>query len=248
VATGTNRFLGQPLSNFGAPLGTAGFYNVGVYNPSGSQPLALGSDTPLSALLATRVDPGFLALFGKTLADVNPTLLNLPLRDVHVNSDLAGIQRVPTTSILQAQQLQPSQAEPGREITLADWIRARGVAVFKCEDGFSKVTLDLSGLIPNRVYTVWGIFGGDSMTPFPLGGVPNVMVTDSRGNAEFERELNFCPRELTPGQRPLLVIDVVYHSDNQVYGFVPELDLAGYFTGTTTHTQLEFLVTGTPIR
>jgi hypothetical protein len=245
VASGTNRFLGQPINDFGSRFGTAGFSNVGMFNPSGSHPLPLTPQTPESALLATFVDPDFLALVGKTASDVNPSLVNLPLRDVAVNADLAGKQRVPTVGIRSAQQTQPSQAEPAGPIRLADWARAEGSALIECEDGAANVRLRLTNLIPNRLYSVWGIFGGASgLFPFPIGGVPNVVVTDGRGNATFSRQLNFCPTQTKAGESQLLAIDVVFHSDNQSNGLVPELDFAGFFTGTTTNTQLEFLVTG----
>jgi hypothetical protein len=248
-ASGTNRFLGEPISEFSFGFGTAGFSNVGVFNRSGSQPLPLEPQTPLSSTLATFVDPGFLALFGKTSADVSPHLVNVPLRDVEVNADLAGVNRVTTIGIAGAQQTQPSQAEPAGAVTLSDWVRARGLAAIECESHAARVHLELSGLIPNRIYSVWGIFGGSSgLFPFPLGGVPNIAVTDRDGRATFERQLNFCPQQITPNESPLLAIDVVFHSDNQVYGFVPELDLAGFFTGTVTNTQLEFLVHGRILR
>lgn len=248
TATGTNRFLSRPLSDLGAPFGTAGFSNVGAFNESGGPPLPLTTETPASTLLATFVDPGFLALFGKTPGDVDQGLLNLPLRSVAANVSLAADQRAATTPIREAEQLQPSQAMPAVPITLGDWVRARGIGFIRCEEEGSRVRLELKGLLPNRLYSVWALFGGDAITPFPLGGVPNLIVTDRQGNASFERELNFCPFNLAPGQRPLLAIDVVFHSDSQNYGIVPEPDLAGLFTGTVTHTQLEFLVTGTPLR
>jgi hypothetical protein len=245
LASGTNRFLGEPISEFSFGFGIAGFTNVGVFNPSGSLPLPLEPQTHLSSILATFVDPGFLALFGKTSADVNPRLVNIPLRDVAVNADLAGVNRVTTVGIASAQQTQPSQAEPARAVTLGDWIRARGSAAIECKDHATSVRLELSGLIPNRIYSVWGVFGGPGgLFPFPIGGVPNIVVTDRDGRATFERQLNFCPQQETPDESPLLAIDVVFHSDNQIYGLVPEPDLAGFFTGTVTNTQLEFLVNG----
>jgi hypothetical protein len=244
-ASGTNRFLGQPISDFAFGFGTAGFSNVGAFNPSGSQPLPLGQQTPLSSALATFVDPDFLALLGKTPADVNPNLVNLPLRTVAVNADLAGVIRVPTIGIRSAQQTQPSQAEPAGPVTLGDWVRARGTALIECENGAGDVHLEFSGLLANRMYSVWGIFGGaNGLFPFPVGGVPNIFVTDRHGRATFERQLNFCPGHTAANESPLLAIDVVFHSDNQVYGLVPEPDLAGFFTGTVTNTQLEFLVQG----
>jgi hypothetical protein len=245
AASGTNRFLGQPISDFAFGFGTAGFSNVGAFNPSGNQPLPLGPQTPLSSPLATLVDPDFLALFGKTSADVDQHLVNLPLRSVAVNADLAGVVRVPTVGIGSAQQTQPSQAEPATTVTLGDWVRARGSALIECKNRAAIARLEFSGLLPNRIYSVWGIFGGtNGLFPFPLGGVPNILVTDSHGRATFERQLNFCPGKTTADESPLLAIDIVFHSDNQIYGLVPEPDLAGFFTGTVTNTQLEFLVKG----
>lgn len=245
AASGTNRFLGQPISEFAFGFGTAGFSNVGVFNASGNQPLPLDSQAPPSSVLATFVDPGFLALFGKTPADVNPNLVNVPLRSVAVNADVTGANRVATIGIGSAGQTQPSQAEPAGTVTLADWVRARGNAAIECDSRGAIIRLEFSGLLPNRIYSVWGIFGGPSgLFPFPLGGVPNIFVTDRTGRSSFERQLNFCPQHTTANENPLLAIDVVFHSDNQNYGLVPELDLAGFFTGTVTNTQLEFLVKG----
>jgi hypothetical protein len=248
LATGTNRFLSQPLHDFGGTIGTAGFSNVGAMNPSGTQALPLTTDSPESSRLVTFVDPGFLALFGKTIDDVDQNLLNVPLRDVAMNVDLEGVQRATPAPISLAEQLQTSQASPADPVTLGQWTQARGFALIRCAGRGANVQLTLRGLLPNRVYSAWGLFGGQSIRPFPLGGAPNVMVTDGRGSATFERELNFCPFDLKPGQAPLLAIDIVFHSDHQNYGLVPEVDLAGFFTGTITHTQLEFLVTGQDLR
>ena len=183
-------------------------------------------------------------LVGKTINDIDPTQLNVPLRNVKVNTDLKGIQRVEPNPIETVGRLQPSQAAPATPITLSDWIQAQGTAVITCKQDDAKVQLSLTGLLPNRIYSVWGLFGGDNISPFPLGGVPNTVVTNGRGRASFIRELNFCPMDSVRGQRPLIAIDIVYHSDHQNYGMVPELDLAGLVTGTVTHTQLEFLVKG----
>lgn len=249
VVTGTNRFLGEPLTDFGAPLGTAGFSNVAARNSYGAEPMPLTSQTPLSVPLATYVDPVFLGLIGKTPADVDPTKLNVLLQDVPVNVDPAGSVRSALSSILQSGQTQPSLAVPSAHITLADWVQAEGAMVIKCQtDDTSTITIALRKLLPNRIYTVWAIFGGEALAPLPLGGVPNALVTDSRGDARFERIVNFCPFQIRSGDRPLLLIDVVFHSDQQVYGVVPDLPFANLFTGTINHTQYEFQIAGTPVR
>jgi len=152
VATGTNRFLGQPLTDFGAPLGTAGFSNVAAKNTYDAQPIPLTTDTPLSALLATYVDPVFLSLIGKAPADVDPAKLNVLLQDVAVNVDPAGSVRSPLNGILQSGQIQPSLAEPSAHINLADWVRAEGSALIKCQTGdTSTVSITLKSFLPNRI-------------------------------------------------------------------------------------------------
>lgn len=245
VVTGTNRFLEQPLTDFGALLGTAGFSNVAEYNPYGAEPVPLTTDTPLSALLATYVDPSFLILIDKTPADVDPAKLNVLLQDVPVNVDLAGINRSRLEGILQSNQLQPGLAEPSTPITLADWMQADGMALIKCDTAeTSSISITLKRFLPNRLYTIWSIFGQDQLIPLPLGGVPNAVVTDSNGNAKFDRLLNFCPFQMGPDHTPLLLIDVVYHSDHQIYGTVPDLPFADLFTGTVNHTQYEFQIMG----
>ena len=248
VVTGTNRFLGQALTDFGAPLGTAGFTNIASYDSNGNQPVLLTPGTPLAALLATYVDPVFLSLIGKTPAEVDPSKLNILLQDVPVNVDPAGNKRLPLNGILQSGQMQPSLAEPSAHITLSDWVRAEGFALIKCRTpSSSTVAITLKSFLPNRLYTVWAILGGDELTPLPLGGVPNAIITDSHGDARFERVLNFCPYQTGPGERPLMLIDIVFHSDHQTYGAVPDLPFANLFTGTINHTQYEFQIMGTSL-
>jgi len=251
VVTGTNRFLEQPLTDFGAPLGTVGFSNIAAHNPSGGQPIPLTPDTPLSARLATYVDPVFLDFIGMTPADVDPAKLNILIQDVPVNVDPVGSQRSPLKGILQSSQAQPSLAEPSTHIILADWMQAQGTALIKCWIGgirANTIKIALKGFLPNRLYTIWAILGGNELTPLPLGGLPNAIVTDSHGNASFERVLNFCPFRVKPGDRPLLLIDVVFHSDQQLYGAVPDLPFASLFTGTINHTQYEFQIMGTSVQ
>ncbi len=246
AVTGTNRLYGQPVTDFGPPLGTAGFYNVGVYDPYGDAPMLIQRDTPDDAVLATAVDPGFLAMAGLPASLIDPALENLPLQDVAVNISPNGDHRVSPPSTLSVDPLQPNQALPVPAVTLERWLEAKGGARVSCGSDSNQVSIRVDGLIPHRLYTVWGIFqsAAGGMAAVPLGGVPNVIATDERGQGGFQRQLGFCPFEVTAQGSRLLLIDVVYHSDHQVYGFVPDLALQGLLTGTVTHTQLEFPVFG----
>lgn len=248
VVTGTNRFLGQPLTDFGGALGTAGFTNVGAFNPQGDQPDELTPDTPVGSLLATYVDPDFLALVGKSQADIGTGTLNVSLKKVPVNVDPAGQTRVSLAPITQSLPTQPSIADPVPDITLARWARAEGVAVFKCSNAnTATVSLTLKKFLPNRLYSVWAVLGGNGLSALPLGGVPNVFVTDHVGNAKYRRVLNFCPFQSHVGNPELVVIDIVLHSDQQLYGAVPDLPFSNLFTGIVNQTQYEFEIKGTTL-
>ena len=206
VATGTNRLFGKPLWDLGS-LGTRGATNLAAYNPNGNEPIALTADTPGSTVLATYVDPANLAEMNMKPEQVDPSAINVPLRDVRVLADLAGRQRVALKGILQVPNApDPSQAEPSAPITLADWRKAKGKATIKCGDTSSTVLLELSGLIPNRLYTAWGVFSGPMPIPLALGGAPCVFVTNNRGSATFQRVLNFCPLQPAPGQPQFLLL------------------------------------------
>jgi len=248
VATGTNRLFGKPLWDLGS-LGTQGATNVAAHNPNGREPIPLTSDMPGSTVLATYVDPGNLAEMNLKPDVLDPSTINVPLRDVKVLADLAGRERVALKGILQMPNAtDPSQAEPAGPITLADWRKARGKATIRCADRSSEVLLELRGLIPNRLYTAWGIFRGPVPIPVSLGGAPCSFVTNSRGSARFQRMLSFCPLHSTPGQPPFLFIEILYHSDQQVYGLVPALPMAGLHIGAVVHTQLEFPVNVVPAK
>jgi hypothetical protein len=242
VATGTNRLFGKPLWDLGS-LGTRGATNLAAHNPNGNEPSPLTPDMPGSTVLATYVDPANLAEMNMKPEQVDPSTINVPLRDVKVVADLAGRQRVALKGILQVLNASdPSQAEPSSPITLADWRKAKGKATIKCSDSSSLVLLEFRGLIPNRLYTAWGVFSGPMPIPLALGGAPCVFVTNNLGSATFQRTLNFCPLRPTPGQPQFLFIEILYHSDQQVYGLVPALPMAGLHIGAVVHTQLEFPV------
>ncbi len=250
VTTGTNRAFGKPLWDLGPPLGTFGFTTVAAHNPNGDDPIDLTAGMPASTVLATCVDPGILAMMGMSKDKLDPSTINVPLRDVRVVSDLAGSKRISVKGISQtANAAEPTQAEPSMPITLKDWRRAKGEATVKCASDSNSIELEFSGLIPNRLYTVCGMFKKDGqLASAPLGGAPNAFVTDSGGNATFQRVLNFCPLEPDPAQPSLMYIDILYHSDQMVYGLVPDLTLTGLMGGVITHSQFEFPFDVTPAK
>lgn len=246
--TGLNRLLGEPVWNFG-PLGTVGFETVGGLDPEGDEPLALSSTTARNTLLATIVDPFWLRVTGFTPAEV-ANLDNVYLRNVPIVVDPFG-GRAPLAPLNAGTQLQFTRAESNGLITLGKWLRARGQMRIQCSGSRGpRVHMQFQNLVANGVYSVWAGFetqfnGAPFLGIGPLGGVPNSFVTDDRGSATFERSLNFCPMDLKEGEVPLLFVDVVYHSDGSLYGARPALPRVKLFSGTVSHSQLEFLLSGT---
>jgi hypothetical protein len=250
--TGVNSVLGQPLFSWGEPFGASfNFPTMGVFNEGSAFPLPLDSSTPSSAILASYVDPMFLALFGKP-ADymVAPGLMNVRLRDVAVNIDFALAQKAPLPGIRDAHPLQLSQAEPSNDITVGQWLAASGVAKVTCTaDGGADVRLHMKNLVPNRMYSVWATMGlppqpGSTVPqafPIPLGGAPNTFMTNENGDATFKRWLKFCPLDTQSAGSPMLFVDVQFTANHQTWGAVVAPGfIDGNWPGIITFSHLIF--------
>lgn len=244
VAMGPNHFMGGPIADLG-DLGTVNLYAVGLYNPNGPDPIVLTEDMnipyPYSAVLATIVDPAWEALGAPT--DFGPEFVNIPLHAVPTKIENGTVSLGGSNS---TDQIGIHQAEPFGPITLGKWMEAMGTCVFEClADGGSMMTIDVGGMLGNRTYTVWGIFGGGPLAVIPLGGIPNTVVTDEVGVGRIKRRLNFCPLDYQDDDRPLLWISLAYHSDHASYGNVPAPDM--WPEGVIHHTQLQFFIDATVI-
>ncbi len=247
AVTGINRILGKPIFDFGPPHGTVGFFTVACYDPVNPNPLPLLPDSPPSSVLATAVDPDFLAVFGVKLEDIDPSRINVPLRDIPVIADFTGAKQL-LPDHRAAGQMQASRSVSSADpITLGQWMKAGGSGSITCPPKHApRVDLSLHGLIPHGLYTAWGGMLTDlGPRPIALGGVPNSFVADERGNATFSARLNYCPLALRPGELPLSFIDILYHADHTLYGAVGELIQGGSPTGIVTMIQVEFPVSVT---
>ncbi len=247
VVTGVNRAFGEPIWDLGEGFGTLGFETLAVYNADGVDPLPLTSKTHCDNMLATYVDPVFLSLFGVEEDAVPASELNRPLRAVGVTVDPAGAVQVPLPAIEEAGMLDYSRAASNGPITIKKWQEASGMATLRCTDDGSSVDIKLKNLVPNGLYTVSAVFmSAQGPVAIPLGGVPNAVVTDQRGDARYTRDLNFCFDDENNAGR-MLIIDVTYHSNHSLYGTQTNLPFAGTFAGTINHIHLSFLVNGTEL-
>jgi hypothetical protein len=252
AVTGHNDVVGRPFYDWGPPFGTFGFATLGAYNPQGPEPIRLQPDTPLSTLVATMIDPNLLASTGVDPSAVDPSWVNVPLRDVPVQYSFGETEQFP--GIFAADDVAvKAQAVPVNPITLGQWMRAGGTATIKCKrNNEASVKLQMHDLIPNRMYAVWSTLGtsrsgtGPVFPSIPVGGVPNIFVTDRQGDAVYERVMQFCPLRPETTDRPMLVINVQLHSNHQNYGGINGPPLAsvpgGYWIGSVIHNHVQFPV------
>jgi len=252
AVTGVNRVLGETLWDLGHGLGTAGLTFVGGYDPENSDPTILTPDSSKETVLATVLDANFLAILGLTLADIDPSLVNVPLREVRVIADPAG-NRMQVPSVTEVLGGELSRSLPNDPITVKQWLEGKGYLKIMCKaDGTATIKFKFDKLLENGVYSLWGIYaveGVNHIVPYPLGGVPNAFIAGKNGKAKTERVLNFCPMDETiPGAATLLMIDIVYHSDGSIYSGSPDLGLQGFPAGTISHTALAFPINVTDVQ
>ncbi len=160
---------------------------------------------------------------------------SVPLREVPTLYLTNGPAPVVIDESISADNLMRGLVYPGapNPITYGDWIDV-GESTLKFRilpNGTSKVFMRVRGLLPNSLYTVWQ-FNKMPGPPGPFAGIPNVLATDHRGNATMKRILPFNIRETVKS------LDLIYHSDHQVYGGTPSL--ISIFAGHDQHVQLQF--------
>lgn len=245
AVTGINRLLGEPQFDTGPGTATIGFDTVGAYVPGAATASPLTASSPAGTLLATVADPFFLTVFGAPPPSSDK--LNVPLRSVAVYKAPDGT-RAPLKGHLSVSPLEPSRVANTPSITLGQWLAARATAKLRCTGSRGFVEIQLEHLIPHGLYTIWSVFQSPSgLFPVPMGGAPNAFVTDPRGQARFERALSYCPFEPLPSGERLAFLEVVYHSDQALYGGVPELFAAGLPPGVVTHIHVDIPILATPL-
>lgn len=243
AVTGFNRLLSAPVWDLGPGFGGIGFSFVFGYNPDGTtDEIPLTPESSMDLIVASGFDPAQLAV----VPQPEESTTNIPFKDVPIIVSPAG-DRAPVRASTEADPWEASKSYPSRDTTLGEWLKARGTLHIKCRsDGTAYLKVNAWGLIPNGVYTLWGIFSRDfsgdgnidGMAPSALGGVPNLAIANIIGRASITRELNFCPTE----EENLKTVALAYHSDGNVYGAVPELGEAGLPGGTITHDHLNWAV------
>jgi len=196
--------------------------------------------------LQIKTDNGFEEpVLGDT--DLDEVLYNIPID----GSDPVPLREVPTLYLtdgespvvidesINADYITRGLVYPGspNPITVADWIKGgeSKLRIKILNNGMSKVKMIIKGLLPNSLYGVWQ-FNQAGGPPGPFGGIPNIFVTDAKGNATMKRTLPFNMNQVVDN------LLIAYHSDHRVYGGTPSLVRPQ--GGPDLHFQLIFDVQG----
>ncbi|WP_103654459.1 hypothetical protein [Agarilytica rhodophyticola] len=231
--TGSNDVCGERLWYYLAPLdGTPlGFSVTAEYDPAGGATEAI----PLSIENCSR-NVRITSYFNPILNSIsipapNNKLVNIPIQDIFRVSNFDGSRtQLPRMGEVPANPIPQPPGVLSNNLTLGDWLTTKGHLNINCNiKGNSFIRSSYRELIPNCMYSVWGIW----ITKLPdsselilfaslFGGVPNAIVASDKGHGSFSRKLNFCPLENSPDGPTLLYVTTAYHSDNPMYARVPE--------------------------
>lgn len=249
--TGPNSLCGFEIWSLrGIPSGPeshGAFLGIEDTSPGATEaiPIGLAQCGPAgdpNALLATFYDDAFGAARGWTPPNVN--LENLTLRHVPVPAGGGVYAPIPLPGSLPPNPLPPTITEPTTPISLGSWRSVGGDLEIVCElSDTAFAAASMHDLVPNGVYTMWGQWADAAgvLTPTPFGGLPNTIVADPDGNAEFCRELAYCPLDLAPDGSELQFLTLMYMSGGATFGSVPyEASTTRAFVGVTS---LPFLST-----
>jgi hypothetical protein len=233
VQTGPNDHCGAPVWTLsGLPAGpeSSGTFlglrdsTIGATEaiPLTPSACAIGSGLP-GALLATTYDDDFGTFRGWPVPNVQ--LENRTLRRVPVNVGNGLSAPIPDPGTVPPNPLPPTITQPTDLITLGTWLAAAGDLEIVCDDaeGSASIAAKMSNLIPHGVYTMWGqwVDPGDGLLTVPIGGLPNTIVADAAGDAEFCREVEFCPLDLAPNSSELQFLSAIFMGSTETFGAVP---------------------------
>ena len=200
-----------------------------------SLPIALAAITALGVFTAHADQPEHKNV--RTTFDTAVPVAD-PVYDSAGNPAVAGDTPLYSNSSGLCDHLFPLIAPDGHHIALAEWQRAKGSALIKCGQRGTHVVLQLTGLIPNGVYTVWvATFQAPGLTPdfanmIGLGslgapdGSENVVLASPRGTAALSvfhppGDLSIFGSTDCLSDEFEVLLWVPLHLDGQTHGGVP---------------------------
>ena len=170
---------------------------------------------------------------------------------VDANGNRATDLNTPLYSSLQNPR-EPILAPDGHHITLSEWLQVDGQGQIARTLEGTELRLELTGLVPNGVYTTWSFLFGDPPFNFApiintpqsvamgavgaIDGSQSILTADASGAATYVATIRPGPLSIS-GTAPSWVLDGfssyavvgVYNIDGQTYGAVPGPHHVGHF-------------------
>lgn len=239
--TGFNSDCNTPLFRLPEPLPPDMHFDfIGLYNPlSPAQgdmrdafTLEQGDcEVSRDEYIATTANEAFLAANG--FPEPDPRLKNLRTHEIPKMATPDGNRFFLPPQDAVTPPLPATTSIPNEPLTLGEFRNVRGFMLLKCRaDDTAAVKINLYNYTPHEILTVWALWlatppgaAGPLPLPAPFGGVPNVIVPNERGFAQFKRELAYCPMDRQPNGAQLMFLDIASHLDGSVYGAVPDTPL-----------------------
>ncbi len=232
-ATGWNRRFEQPIHQFN-DIGDFGFSSLRIRNPQGGRPSPISKDTPHSAIVSSYFDatidmPNLPLMEGFSMNADAPAIADMP-----IIASRDGMTKVVAKAHLAADQMDVSIVGAARDITLGDWLAARGKLTIECEVGGENwLHIQMSGLIPVRHYTFWEWYvptdlPGFAVAPTPAGGIGASTMSDTKGNASYSVQTQECYPLSADEETPSRAIVAVMQWDHRTHAGVPIAPLNPY--------------------
>ncbi len=232
-ATGWNRRFEQPIHQFN-DIGDFGFSSLRIRNPQGGRPSPITKDTPHSAIVSSYFDatidmPNLPLMEGFSMNADAPAIADMP-----IIASRDGMSKVVAKAHLASDQMDVSIVGATRDITLGDWLAARGKLTIECEVGGENwLHIQMSGLIPVRHYTFWEWYvptdlPGFAVAPTPAGGIGASTMSDTKGNASYSVQTQECYPLSADEETPSRAIVAVMQWDHRTHAGVPIAPLNPY--------------------
>lgn len=266
VVHGINTYNGNPLVDYSNVSPAIPYLNayppveeIGVYQEGLDYSGSILSDTDRDIPVATT--RSFIDFFNPT-ADISSDTINLPLGEVGINflgTDFTGLEkRIVPVSFDHSSDEPSVYRKKGFAInpTVGDWEKISGkLSVKKNKDGFFTVRVTIRDAFPNAIYTVWDIGTLNPLTneetgyAIPLGGVPNVIVTNNKGCGFAKIKLKYdLTRLCESGAKSCSsYVSAFYNWDNGAYGASAAATWAKAPTGVFGGNQMAWPTSGTAL-
>jgi len=193
---------------------------------------------------------------------LDPYTVNLPLGEVGSNflgPDFTDLSKRLTPVSFDESGTEPSiYRKEGFAIspTVGDWEKISGkLSVKEDEDGLFSVLITIRNAFPHAIYSIWDLGTLNPLTvnetgyAVPLGGLPNIVVTDKNGCGFTHIKLKYdLTRACEAGVSSCSsYVSAFYNWDNGAYGASAAATWAKAPTGIYGGNQMAWPTSGTPL-